>query len=140
MRRTAEQLQADAEERLRVTAQLPDRLAEVRGWAENAERSVRATVDVHGALTGLELHDSALAAGPERLGAEIVRMAAEAQKAALQQGATVIGDAVGDGAALDALRSAGLADRIDPDAPVLPYVPGVDPNAHRWRVIPPSAG
>jgi hypothetical protein len=136
-RRTAEQLLADAEQRLRATAGLPEAMASVRGWAENPGRTVRATVDVHGALKELRLHESALTEGPERLGEEIVRVAAEAQKAALHQGAIRIGDAVGDGAALEALRSAGLGDRIDPDAPVIPYVPGVDPNAHRWNVIQP---
>jgi hypothetical protein len=131
-RRTAEQLLADAEARLRATAALPETLAAVRGSAQNPGRSVHATVDIHGALKELRLHESALAEGPDRLGAEIVRVAAEAQQAALYQGAARIGDAAGDAAALESLPSA------DPDAPVLPYVPGVDPNAHRWKVIPPS--
>jgi hypothetical protein len=133
-RRTAEQLLADAEERLRATAELPHRMADVRGSAENADRTVRAVVDVHGALRGLELGDAALAAGPDRLGEEIVRVAAEAHRAALRDGAATIGDTLGDAAALEALHSAGLS--TDPDAPVLPYTPGVDPNAHRWNVIP----
>jgi hypothetical protein len=137
-RRTAEQLLADAAERVRVTAELPEQLAAIRGRAVNTDGSVRAAVDVHGALQELALHESALAAGPQRLGEEIVRVAAEAQRAALREGAGRIGDAVGDHAALEALRSAGLGDQIDPDAPVIPYVPGVDPNAHRWRVIPPE--
>jgi hypothetical protein len=137
-RRTAEQLLADAEERLRATTDLPRRLEAVRGDATSRDGSVRATVDVHGALQGLHLHESALAAGPQRLGEEIVRVAVEAQRSALYQGAARLGDALGDGAALEALHSAGLADQEDPDAPVIPYVPGVDPNAHRWNVIPPS--
>ena len=131
-RRTAEQLQADAEARLRGTADLAQQLAAIRG---SAGSEVRATVDVHGALKELRMAESALAAGPERLGEEIVRVAGEAQRAALYQGATRLGDALGDAAALDALRSAGLDDLIDPDAPVIAYVPGVDPNAHRWNVI-----
>ena len=137
-RRTTEQLLADAAERVRATADLPERLAAIRGRAVNTDGSVRAAVDVHGALKELQLQESALAAGPQRLGEEIVRVAAEAQRAALYEGAARIGDTVGDQAALDALHSAGLDDRIDPDAPVVPYVPGVDPNAHRWRVIPPE--
>ena len=137
-RRTTEQLLADAEERLRATAQLPHQLESIRAAAANPDRTVRATVDVHGALKKLELDDLALAAGPEALGEEIVRAAAEAHRAALHQGATHIGDTLGDGAALETLRSAGLTDQIDPDAPVLPYTPGIDPNAHRWNVIPPS--
>ena len=125
-RRTTEQLLADAEERLRATAELPDRLAAIRGAATNPSRDVHATVDIHGALTALRLDESALTAGPERLGEEIVRVAAEAQRAALHQSALHTGDALGDAAALEALESAGHP--IDPDAPVLPYVPGVDPN------------
>ena len=62
-------------------------------------------------------------------------MAGEAHRAALYQGALLLGDNLCDAAALDALRAAGLGDQIDPDAPVIPYVPGVDPNAHRWNVI-----
>jgi hypothetical protein len=133
-RRTTEQLLADAEERLRVTAALPDRLARIRGTATSPARDIQAPVDTHGALRDLSLDESALAAGPERLGAEIVRLAAEAQQLALRQSVTDLGDALGDDVALEALRSTGLG--ADPDAPVLPYVPGVDPNAHRWNVIP----
>jgi hypothetical protein len=131
-RRTTEQLLADAEQRLRGTAELAHQLETIRGGAGS---EVRATVDLHGALKDLRLAESALAAGPERLGEEIVRVAEEARRAALYQGATRLGDALGDGAALEALHSAGLDDLIDPDAPVVPYVPGVDPNAHRWNVI-----
>jgi hypothetical protein len=135
-RRTTEQLLADAEERLRVTATLPERLAGIRGTATSPARDIQATVDTHGALRDLSLDESALAAGPERLGEEIVRVAAEAQLVALRQSVTELGDALGDDVALESLRSTGLG--ADPDAPVLPYVPGVDPNAHRWNVIPPS--
>lgn len=132
-RRTTEQLLADAEERLRLTATLPERLARIRGTATSPARDIQATVDTHGALRDLSLDESALAAGPERLGEEIVRLAAEAQAIALRESASVLGDALGDGVALEALESAGVA--REPDAPVLPYVPGVDPNAHRWNVI-----
>jgi hypothetical protein len=133
-RRTTEQLLADAEERLRATADLPGRMSAIRGTAESADHTVRATVDVHGALTALHLHDAALGAGPDRLGDLIVQIAGDAHRAALHHGASVIGDTLGDEAALEALRSANLP--TDPDAPVLPYTPGVDPNAHRWNVIP----
>lgn len=137
-RRTTEQLLADARERVRVTEQLPERVAGVRGWAANGQRSVRATVDVHGALTGLDIDESALAAGPDELGREIVRIAGKAHQAALRQSVDELGTALGDAQAHDMLRSAGLGDQIEPDAPVLPYVPGVDPNAHTWNVIPPG--
>jgi hypothetical protein len=131
-RRTTEQLLADAEQRLRAAAELTARMETIRG---SAGRDVRAVVDVHGALRDLQLDESALGAGPERLGEEIVRVAGEAHRGALYQGANVLGDSLGDAAALEALRSSGLGDLVDPDAPVIPYVPGVDPNAHRWNVI-----
>lgn len=121
-RRTTEQLLADAELRLRTATELPGRLAAIQAQAANRPGNVRATVDVHGALCALRLDESALAAGPDQLGAEIVRVANEAHKSALYQGATLLGDTLGDATAHDALRSAGL--RIDPDAPVVPYTPG----------------
>ena len=132
-RRTTEQLLADAEQRLRTMAALPARLASVQASASNAPGNVHATVNVHGALCSLRLDDSALAATPDQLGEDIVRVATEAHKSALYQGATLLGDTLGDAAALEALHSAGIP--TDPDAPVLPYTPGVDPNAHRWNVI-----
>ncbi|TNC28192.1 YbaB/EbfC family nucleoid-associated protein [Amycolatopsis alkalitolerans] len=135
-RRTAERLVADADERLRLTAELPARLAELRGWAYNGADDVRVTVDVHGALKDLKLDESALRLGAEELGAQIVELSHRAQQAALAEGVNVLGDALGDAAALDMMRSAGLA--TDPDAEVVPYTPGVDPNAGRWEVIPPA--
>jgi hypothetical protein len=134
-RRTTEQLRADAQTRVQLTAELPQRLAQVRAWAANAERTVAASTDVHGALQELRIAESALAVGPEALGQEIVRVAERARRAALYQGVNQLGDALGDSAALDLMRSSGLGDLIGEDAPVLPYVPGVDPNAHRWNVI-----
>lgn len=135
-RRTAERLLADAEERLRLTEQLPERLAELRGWAYNGADDVRVTVDVHGALKELKLDESALALGADELGAQIVELSHRAQQAALAEGVNVLGDALGDAAALDMMRSAGLP--LDPEPEVVPYTPGVDPNAGRWEVIPPG--
>jgi hypothetical protein len=132
-RRTTERLLADAGERLRATEDLPQRLEAIEGWAHNGDDTVRVTVDVHGALKKLNLDESALALGPDQLGVELVELAHRAQQAALAEGVNVLGDALGDAAALDMMRSAGLA--ADPDPEVLPYTPGVDPNAHRWRVI-----
>ena len=66
-----------------------------------------------------------------------MRIAGEAHQAALRQ-------SVANWARRWATRRrptaalAGLGDQIEPDAPVLPYVPGVDPNAHTWNVIPPG--
>ncbi|GHF43882.1 hypothetical protein FHX82_001933 [Amycolatopsis bartoniae] len=132
-RRTADRLLADAEERLRVTEELPARLAAVRGWAYNADENVQVTVDVHGGLKELKLDESALSLGPDALGEAIVALSHRAQQAALAEGVNVLGDALGDAAALEMMRSAGL--RPDPEPDVVPYTPGVDPNAHRWRVI-----
>ncbi|WAL66332.1 YbaB/EbfC family nucleoid-associated protein [Amycolatopsis cynarae] len=137
-RRTTERLLADADERLRATERLPERLGEIRGWAHNGDENVRVTVDVHGGLKELRLDESALALGVDELGAQIVELAHRAQRAALAEGVNVLGDVLGDAAALDMMRSAGLADEIGPDPEVIPYTPGVDPNAHRWRVIPPG--
>lgn len=136
-RRTAERLLADAEERLRLTEQLPARLAELRGWAYNGADNVAVTVDVHGALKELKLDESALALGQDELGAQIVELSHRAQQAALAEGVNVLGDVLGDAAALDMMRSAGLP--LDPEPEVVPYMPGVDPNAGQWEVIPPDA-
>lgn len=125
---------AAAEQRLQVTDHLAERVAEIRGWAENDPGSVRVTVDIHGALQGLELSEAALALGGDELGREIVRLSAMAQDEALRQSVAEMGSALGDAGALDSLREMGLAQ--DGDAPVLPYVPGQDPNAHTWNVIP----
>ena len=132
-RRTTERLLADAEERLRVAEDLPARLGSVRGWAYNGDETVHVTVDVHGALQDLRLDEAALALGPEALGAQIVELSHQAQQAAMGEGVNVLGDALGDAAALETMRSAGLAP--DPEPEVVPYIPGVDPNAGTWHVI-----
>ncbi|HVV11675.1 YbaB/EbfC family nucleoid-associated protein [Amycolatopsis sp.] len=132
-RRTAERLLADAEARVHVMEGLPERLAEVRGWAYNGDESVHVTVDVHGGLKDLKLAESALRLSPEEIGAQIVELSHRAQRAALAEGVNVLGDALGDAAALEMMRSAGL--EADPEPEVIPYTPGVDPNAHRWHVI-----
>lgn len=132
-RRTAERLLADAEERVRRTEELPARLAQVRGWAVNGDETVRVTVDVHGALKDLDLHESVLRMNAQELGAHIVELSHRAQQAALAEGVNVLGDALGDAAALDMMRSAGLP--LGPEPEVVPYTPGVDPNAGSWQVI-----
>jgi hypothetical protein len=131
---TTEELLAAAEQRLQVTDHLAERVSEIRGWAENDPGSVRTTVDVHGALRDLTLSEAALSLGGDELGREIVRLASRAQQEALRQSVAEMGSALGDAGALDSLREMGLSQ--DSDAPVIPYVPGVDPNADRWNVIP----
>lgn len=132
-RRTTERLLADAEQRLRVTEALPERLASVRGWACNGDDTVHVTVDVHGALHDLRLDEAALACGADALSAQIVELSHRAQRAALAEGVNILGDALGDGEALAMMDSAGLP--LDPEPEIIPYVPGVDPNAGTWNVI-----
>ncbi|SHG49896.1 YbaB/EbfC family nucleoid-associated protein [Streptoalloteichus hindustanus] len=65
-------------------ADLDRRLAAVSGRADNADGSVRVTATAHGALVDLRLDRRAFELGPERLGAEIVRLTARAAVAALR--------------------------------------------------------
>jgi hypothetical protein len=131
-------LLADAEERLRLAEELPNRIESIRGWAVNEDGSVRVTATVHGALADLALTERALALGPEALGAEIVRIAGAANRAALAEGVGALSHSLGDADTARIAESVGLGNRIEPDAPVLPYVPGVDPNADKWQVIDPT--
>lgn len=133
--RTTEELLAAAEERLRLTGDLPSRIESIHGTARNAADTVAATVTVHGALTDLSIMDTALAMGPERLGAEIVRLAAAANRTALVHGLGTLSRSLGDAGTIELARSVGLGDVVDPPAPVVPYPPGVDPNAHRWHPV-----
>jgi hypothetical protein len=134
-RRTTEQLVADTEERLRLTEDLPTRIDAIRGTAHNDANTIRVAATVHGALTDLEIADEALALGPEQLGAEIVRLATEANQAALAEGLGALSLVLGDAGTVDLAKSIGLDALIDPDAPTLLYTPGTDPNADRWQVI-----
>lgn len=133
--RSTEELLAAAEERLRLCADLPNRVDGIRGWAVNADQSIRVTTSVHGNLTDLFVSDEALALGPERIAAEIMHLAREATKAALAQGVGELSRALGDSGTAELARTVGLGDLIEPDATVIPYVPGVDPNADKWTVI-----
>jgi hypothetical protein len=138
--RSTERLVADAEDRLRATDGLAQRIEQLRGWATNPDRTVRVTTSVHGALTDLEIDETALALGPDALAAEIVALAGRANRAALVQGVAELAPALGDAATADLADTVGLAGLADPPAPVLPYVPGVDPNADKWTVLNPTAG
>jgi hypothetical protein len=134
-RRSTERLVADAEERLRITAELPNRIEQLRGWASSADGTVRVTTTVHGALTELTIADDALALGPDALGQAIVALAGQANRAALVAGIGELAPALGDAGTAELAAGVGLDDLQDPPAPVLPYTPGVDPNADRWTVI-----
>ena len=136
--RSTERLLADADERLRVTRDLPNRVEAIRGWAVNDQRSVRVTTTVHGALTDLEIAEQALHLGPDRLAQVIVRLAGEANRAALVQGVSELSPTLGDSGTTGLARAVGVGDLIEPDAPVVPYVPGVDPNAGTWTAVDPD--
>jgi YbaB/EbfC DNA-binding family len=138
--RSTERLLADAEERLRITADLPGRIEQIRGWATSPDGTVRVTTTVHGALTELEIADDALALGPDELARAIVALAGQANRAALVAGIGELSPALGDAATAELAETVGLAQLQDPPAPVLPYIPGVDPNADKWTVIDSPVG
>lgn len=119
-RRTADELMEAAEQRLEATEHLPEALEELVGWSENEERTVRVTVDAHGALARLELAEEALTLGEKQLGAEIVRLAGQAYEATLVETVGTLSHALGDAETLDLARDLGLGDMIEPDAPVVP--------------------
>lgn len=138
-RRSTERLLADAQERLELAADLPARVGRVRGWAVDEAADVRITVDVHGALCGLELTEAALRLGPEHLGHQIVLLSRMAAEAALAEAVAVLAPALGDGASEELARDVGLGHLIGADPEVVPYVPGVDPNARCYVRSPPVA-
>lgn len=136
-RRTTEQLLADAEERLRLTADLPAQLDRTRGSATNDTGTVRVAVTVHGALAELALREAALEMGPNQLAQEIVRLAGAATAVALRDGVGLLSRVLGDGATNELAQAVGLGHLVR-DAPVIPYVPGKDPNSGAY-LPPPRA-
>ncbi|HEX4704350.1 MAG TPA: hypothetical protein VH352_19645 [Pseudonocardiaceae bacterium] len=127
-RRSTERLVADAEERLRLTENLPSRIESIRGRAHNDAHTVLVTTTVHGALAGLDIAEDALALGPERLGAEIVRLAGAANRAALHEGIDVLSRVLGDGGTVELARSVGLIEQ-EPLSPVPVVAPDDDDYA-----------
>lgn len=111
-RRSTERLLADAEERLRLTADLPSRIEAIRGTATDDTHSITVSTTVHGALTGLSITADALALGPDRLGAEIVRLAAEANRAALVHGVDTLSRSLGDAGTVELAGAIGLIDPV----------------------------
>lgn len=120
-RPTAERLLADAEERLTLAERLPRAMSAINGWAENASATVRVTVNSLGELVDLHLDESVLRASPHALSAEILHLAEEATKAATVQAIDDMAAVFGDAEVLDMARAAGLDDRLDSDAPVVPW-------------------
>lgn len=108
---------ADAEARLRLTTDLPARIESIRGTASDDTRAITVTTTVHGALTGLTISPDALALGPDRLGAEIVRLAAEANRAALVHGVDALSRTLGDGGTVELAASIGLIEPVTGTAP-----------------------
>jgi hypothetical protein len=99
----------DIEERIQLAERLPGRIESIRGQATNDEGTVRVTTTVHGALADLELSERALALGTDALGAEIVRLAQQANLAAVTQGVDVLSQAFGEVNTMAIAESVGLA-------------------------------
>jgi hypothetical protein len=116
-RRSTERLLADTEERLRLTDDLPARMEAIRGAAHNDTHTVEVTTTVHGALADLRITDDALALGPDQLGAEIVRLATLANRAALDEGLGTLSRVLGDAGTIELARTVGLLDPAEPTAP-----------------------
>ncbi|GGM59622.1 hypothetical protein GCM10012275_33430 [Longimycelium tulufanense] len=89
--------------------ELGRRLAAVRGRARNVDGSVQVAATVHGAIAELRLDERALAMGAERLGAEIVRLAAQASVSAMREELAELAHELG------ADRAAELIDALDPE-------------------------
>ena len=113
-RRSTERLLADAEERVRLTADLPSRIEAIRGTASDDTHAITVTTTVHGALTDLCITADALALSPDRLGAEIVRLAAEANRAALVHGVDTLSRTLGDAGTVELAGSIGLIEPVTP--------------------------
>lgn len=137
--RDTDELLADAEHAHQVTDGLEGALDRVVGRAADAEGGIRVGATVHGALVELSIDDRALALGPDRLGAEIVRLAGQASAGALDEGLGLVAPAAGDALTLELARLVGLGHLIDADrstpepaAPEAPPAPPVDqPPARR---------
>jgi len=111
-RRSTERLLADAEQRLRLTADLPSRIDAIRGTAADDTHAITVTTTVHGALTDLSITADALTLGPDRLGAEIVRLAAEANRAALVHGVDALSRTLGDAGTVELAGAIGLIEPV----------------------------
>jgi hypothetical protein len=123
-RPTTERLLADAEERLELAEQLPAKMAAIRGWAVNAPGNLRVTTNSLGEIVDLNIAEEVMRADPRALSAEILRLAGEAFRAATAAAIDQLAPVLGDEQALEMARATGLGDRIEPDAPVVPWHDG----------------
>lgn len=145
--RDTDELLADAEHAHQVTDGLEGALDRVVGRAADAEGGIRVGATVHGALVELSIDDRALALGPDRLGAEIVRLAAQAGAGALDEGLGLVAPAAGDALTLELARLVGLGHLIDadrgtpepapetPTPPAPPAPPAVQPARRTARPV-----
>ncbi|WP_020496153.1 YbaB/EbfC family nucleoid-associated protein [Sciscionella marina] len=124
-RPTTERLVQDAEERLERAEKLPEALASIRGWAVNEPETITVTVNNLGELVDIDIAEIVLTADPTAIGEQIVRLAAEAHRAAQAEGLGVLAPVVGDAQVLELAREAGLTERVEPDAPVVPHEDGI---------------
>ena len=118
VRRTTDELVDAAEERLAEAADLPERIAAVRGWAESAGGEVRVTVDGRGALVDLQFADSVRRADPDAIAHAIMELAALATQAANRQSANELGRAMGD-RIVEMLPEMGIPDLMSIQPPPL---------------------
>ncbi|MGH3437564.1 MAG: hypothetical protein ACRDRN_13965 [Sciscionella sp.] len=109
---------------VRAAETLPTELAGIVGWAVNDQQTVRVTVDSHGALSNLEFAGEALRLGPNQRCKEIVRLTAQAHRAAMVESVGKLAFPLGDAATLRLAEEMGLGDMIEPDAPVIPLQEG----------------
>lgn len=100
-----EQQVKDAERRAERAAQVRDDIAAVREQASSPGRDVAVTVDSSGRLAAVTLTDAALNRTPVALGALIVELAGEAQRAAGARAVEIAAEAFGaEDAAVEHLR------------------------------------
>lgn len=100
-----EQQVKDAERRAERAAQVRDDIAAVREQASSPGRDVAVTVDSSGRLAAVTLTDAALDRSPVALGALIVELAGEAQRAAGARAVEIAAEAFGaEDAAVEHLR------------------------------------
>lgn len=100
-----EQQVKDAERRAAQAVQVRDDIAAVRERAMSRGRDVAVTVDSSGRLADVKLTDAAFDRSPAALGALIVALAGDAQRAAGAKAVEIAADAFGEeDAAVEHLR------------------------------------
>lgn len=117
-----EQQVADAERRAEKAAQVRDDIAGLREQATSSGRDVAVTVDSSGRLAEVKLTDAAYNRSPAALGALIVALASEAQRAAGARAVEIAAEAFGaEDAAVEHLREE-IAQFPDPSEDAQPRI------------------